>query len=42
LTVTEILRFLKKGRFASVAMLENEGAELVEARIHAGSKIAGK
>jgi trk system potassium uptake protein TrkA len=23
-------------------MLENEGAELVEARIHAGSKIAGK
>ncbi|HOY63016.1 MAG TPA: Trk system potassium transporter TrkA [bacterium] len=42
LTVTEILRFLKKGRFASVAMLENEGAELVEARIHSGSKIAGK
>ncbi|MFA6451726.1 MAG: TrkA C-terminal domain-containing protein, partial [bacterium] len=42
LTVTEMLRFLRRGKFVSVAVLEREGAEIVEVKIAERSNIAGK
>ncbi len=41
LVVNEILRFTRRGSFASVAVLEREKAEMIEVRVEVGSQVVG-
>ncbi len=42
LTVTEMLHFLRRGNFTSIAVLERESAEIIEVKVEELSNISGK